>query len=83
MNGFVVVDSSVTVKLLVSEVQSENALARPWAHAGTQPVAPYLIPVEVANALHRRVVCKEVAVETAVHLLESLLASGIELREPP
>ena len=85
MNGLVVVDASVTVKWLVSEVQSENALAlaRSWAQAGTQPVAPYLMPVEVANALHRRVVRKEVSVEAAVHFLEILLASGIELREPP
>jgi predicted nucleic acid-binding protein len=41
------------------------------------------MPVEVANALHRRVVRKEVTVEAATRLLESLLASGIELREPP
>lgn len=85
MNGLVVVDASVTVKWLVSEIHSENALAlaRSWAQAGAQPVAPYLMPVEVANALHRRVVRKEVTVEAAVQLLEGLLASGIELREPP
>ena len=85
MTDFVVVDASVTVKWLVNEVHSENAhaLARSWAQAGTQPVAPYLMPVEVANALHRRVVRKEVSVEAAVHLLEGLLASGIEFREPP
>ena len=46
-------------------------------------MAPYLMPVEVSNALHRRVVRKEVSVEAAVRLLEGLLASGIELREPP
>lgn len=40
------------------------------------------MPVEVANALHRRVVRKEVSVAAAVRLLDGLLASGIELREP-
>jgi predicted nucleic acid-binding protein len=46
-------------------------------------MAPYLMPVEVANALHQRIVRQELSVEAAVHLLEGLLASGIELREPP
>lgn len=40
------------------------------------------MPVEVANALHRRVVRKEIPVTAAVRLLDGLLASGIELREP-
>lgn len=84
MSGSVVIDASVAIKWLVSEVHSEKAyaLARSWAQAGTQPVAPYLMPVEVANALHRRVVGKEVSVAAAVRLLDVLLASGIELREP-
>lgn len=85
MNGLVVVDASLVVKWLLPEVLSDKAyaLARSWAGQGTQPVAPYLMPVEVANALHRRVVRKEVTVEAATRLLESMLASGIELREPP
>ncbi|MBI4234324.1 MAG: type II toxin-antitoxin system VapC family toxin [Chloroflexi bacterium] len=85
MNGLVVVvDASLAVKWLVSEVHSEKAyaLARSWAQAGMQPVAPYLMPVEVANALHRRVARKEVSATAAVRLLDGLLASGIELREP-
>lgn len=83
MNGLVVVDASLAVKWLISEIHSDKAyaLARSWASQGKQPVAPYLMPVEVANALHRRVVRKEVTVEVATRLLESLLASGIELRE--
>ena len=85
MNGFVVVDASLAVKWLVNEVHSDTAytLARSWARHGTQPVAPYLMPVEVTNALHRRVVRKEITVEEAMRLLDALLASGIELREPP
>jgi predicted nucleic acid-binding protein len=84
VNGLVVVDASLAVKWLVPEVHSDKAytLARSWAAEGTQPIAPYLMPVEVANALHRRVVRREVTVEVATGLLESLLASGIELREP-
>ena len=84
MSGLVVVDASLAVKWLVPEVHSDKAytLARSWAAEGTQPIAPYLMPVEVANALHRRVVRREVTVAAATGLLESLLASGIELREP-
>ena len=36
---------------------------------------------QLANALHRRVLRQEVTQETAIRLMESLLASGIELRE--
>jgi len=84
VNGLVVVDASVTVKWLVNEVHSDtaHALSRSWARQGVQPVAPYLMPVEVADALHRRVVRKEVSVAAAMRLLDMLLASGIELREP-
>ena len=41
------------------------------------------MPVEVANALHRRVVRGELTVGDAARLLENLLASGIELRDAP
>ncbi len=83
MNGLVVVEASLAVKWLVSEVRSDqaNTLALSWAQSGTQPVAPYLMPVEVANALHRRVVRKEMSLQAARALLEGLLSSGIELRE--
>ena len=82
MNGFVVVDASLAFKWLVSEENSDRAqaLSRSWVNDGIQATAPYLMPVEVANALHRRVTRGELAVSDAVRLLEHLLASGIELR---
>jgi predicted nucleic acid-binding protein len=85
VNGLVVVDASLAVKWLVTEVYTDEAysLARFCARQGTQPVSPYLMPVEVANALHRRVIRREITVEEAVRLLDGLLASGIELREAP
>lgn len=78
------VDASLAVKWLVREVDSDRALrlAHSWASQDLQPVAPNLMPVEVANVLHRRVIRQEVSPETAIRLLEVLLASGIELREP-
>lgn len=84
MNGSVVVDASLAVKWLVNEVHTERAfaLARSWARSRTQPVAPYLMPVEVSNALHKRVVRGELSLQAATHLLDGLLSAGIELREP-
>ena len=85
MSGFVVVDASLAFKWLVSEENSDNAraISRAWANEGIQAAAPYLMPVEVTNALHRRVLRGELSVEDAVRLLEHLLASGIELRDEP
>jgi predicted nucleic acid-binding protein len=83
LNGFVVVDASLAFKWLVPEEHSDKAisLARFWDNEGTQPVAPHLMPVEVANALHRRVVRSELTMEEATRLMECLMATGIELRE--
>ena len=83
MNGFVVVDASLAFKWLVSEENSDlaQALSGSWANDGIQTSAPYLMPVEVANALHRRVARGELAVSDAVRLLEHLLVSEIELRD--
>lgn len=85
MNGVVVVDASLAFKWLVKEDRSDEAraISRSWASQGVRTAAPYLMPVEVANALHRRVVQRELALEDAGRLLETLLASGIELRESP
>ena len=78
-------DASLASKWLVSEENSDKAraLSRFWASEGIQAAAPYLMPVEVTNALHRRVLRGELPVEDAIRLLEHLLASGIELRDEP
>ena len=80
MSDYVVVDASVAVKWLVAELNSEEALAlvTSWAGTGVTPVAPYLMPAEVSNALHKRVVSDELSVAAASDLMETLLASGIE-----
>ena len=85
MNGHVVVDASLAFKWLVKEDRSEEAraIARSWEDRGVRTAAPHFMPVEVTNALHRRVTRNEMSVEEAVGLAESLLASGIELHQPP
>ena len=85
MSDFVVVDASVAVKWLVREAHSVEALAlaTSWAAAGITLVAPYLMPAEVSNALHKRVLSEEPSVVAASRQIELLLASGVELIETP
>jgi len=50
----VVVDTSLVVKWLIEESDSDkaNQLARLWVRNNVEPVAPYLLPIEVANVLY-------------------------------
>ena len=84
MSEFIVVDASVAVKWLVKEEDSDQAtdLARFWADEGTRLAAPFLMPFEVANALHRRVTRGELEVDGAADLMQGLMSMGIELYEP-
>jgi predicted nucleic acid-binding protein len=84
VSGVVVVDASLAVKWLVREVHSDkaDALARSWAREEVYPMAPYLMPVEVANALYKRVKREEISLAEATSLLDGLLSTRIELREP-
>ena len=85
MSGFVVVDASLTFKWLVEEEHSDkaHAILQSWDNHDITPVAPHLMPFEVANALHRRVVRGELTVEVAAELIQSLLSSRLELHAPP
>ena len=84
MNGHAVVDASVATKWLIYEPDTEKAfaLANSWTQAGVQPVAPYLMPVEVANVLHQQVRQGRVSRQEAARLIQRLMDSGVELREP-
>ncbi len=85
MNGYVVVDASLACKWLVKEKHTAeaNALGRLWNNQGTRIAAPYLMPVEVTNALHQRVRRGELTLPAATQRLESLLSAGLELYQPP
>lgn len=84
MDGLVVVDASLAVKWLVREVYTEQAftLARSWVGAGVRPIAPYLMPVEVANALYHKAAQHQLSWEVAIQLLDGLIGAGIQLQEP-
>ncbi len=84
MNDYVVVDASLAFKWLVKEIHTDEAndLGRWWNNQGTRIAAPYLMPVEVTNALHRRVARGELTLEAATQRVQSLLSSGLELHQP-
>ena len=58
MSDFVVVDASLAFKWLVEEEYSDvaHAILQVWDRQGIGLAAPHLMPFEVTNALHRRVV---------------------------
>ena len=85
MSEFVVVDASLAFKWLIEEEDSERAvtLARLWDDEGSQPAAPALMPFEVANALHRRVLRGELTVGDAADLMQDLKSFGVALHATP
>ena len=85
MNDQVVVDASLAFKWLVKEIHTDQANdpGRLWNSQGARIAAPYLMPVEATNALHRRVARGELTVEAATQRMRSLLSSGLELHQPP
>ena len=85
MNGSAVVDASLAVKWLIEEEHSAKAtaLVRHLDRGGTRLAAPYLMPTEVTNVLHRRVLRGDLSVGTAKSLLQDLMAVGVELHETP
>ena len=85
VNGSVVVDASLAVKWLVEEDDSDKAHAalQAWVVQGITRIAPYLMPFEVANALHRRVLRGELNVGDSTRMIARLLESSLELHQPP
>ncbi len=85
MNGSAVVDASLAVKWLIEEEHSDKAtaLVRRLDSEGTRLAAPYLMPTEVANVLHQRVLRGHLSVGMATRLLQDLMAVGVELHEFP
>ena len=85
VSASVVVDASVAVKWLVEEDDSDiaHALLRSWESQGVVYVAPCLIAFEVANALHRRVALGELTIRDCAHMIETLLASQLQLHHAP
>ena len=85
MNRSVVVDASLAVKWLVEEEDSDTAhvALQSWVVQGITRIAPYLMPFEVANTLHRRVLRGELSLDDSTYMITRLLESGLELHQSP
>ena len=85
MNGSVVVDASRAVRLLVEEDDSDkaHAILQSWVVQDVTRIAPRLMPFEVANALHRRVLRGEPNIGDSTRIIARLLESRLELHQPP
>ena len=85
MSSYVVVDASLAVKWLVDEDDSDKAHAvlQSWVAQDITRVAPHLMPFEVANALHRRVLRGELDLGNGARMIALLLESRLELHHPP
>ena len=85
MSGSVVVDASLAVKWLVEEDDSDKAHAalQSWVAQDIPRITPHLMPFEVANALHRRVLRGELNVGDSIRMMARLLASRLELHQAP
>ena len=83
MSGHVVVDANVAIKWLVREEHTDKALAilSTWHDEDVTPVAPYLLPFEVTNALHRKVFRGQLTVGNASRMVSQLLSSRLELHQ--
>ena len=85
MSGYVVVDASLAVKWLVEEDDSDKAhtALESWVSRDVTRIAPFLMPFEVANALHRRTLRGELNVGDSTRMIARLLGSRLELHNPP
>ena len=83
VNESVVVDASLVVKWLVEEENSDkaHALLRSWVSRDIARIAPYLLPFEVANTLHRRIIRGELTVSNSSRMIARLLGSQLELHQ--
>jgi predicted nucleic acid-binding protein len=77
----VVVDASLATKWLVNEEGTGKAahILEQWADKEMIITAPPLLPIEVTNALYKRVRRAELTLSDAVMLLQQLLDLGIVL----
>ena len=84
VSGSVVIDASLAIKWLIEEIDSDiaHAALQHWVEQDTARIAPYLLPFEVANVLHRRVVRQELGLEDSARMIARLRESKLELHQP-
>jgi predicted nucleic acid-binding protein len=81
MSDVVVVDASLALKWVLSEADSNTAIAllQRWNTANMEIIAPALFTYEATNILYRQVVTHKLSYEEVKKLLTKLLSIGILL----
>ena len=85
MSGFVVIDASLAVKWLVEEEDSDkaHALLESWVAQDVTRIAPFLMPFDVANVLHRRILRGEFSISEGALMMTRLLGSRLQFHQSP
>jgi predicted nucleic acid-binding protein len=80
-----VVDASLAAKWIVTEDDSNHALAlyEHWAAQDERMVAVHLLPFEITNILRKKMRREDLPLEAAQEALARLLAMPIQLRPGP
>ncbi len=84
MKKAIVVDTSLAIKWVLKEADSEaaEALLLEWSQNEVVVYAPPLLAYEIANALFKNVRKGEISIERAKGAFAEILLSGIELDFP-
>ena len=85
MSGFVVIDASLAVKWLIEEEDSDKAqaLLESWVAQDVTRIAPFPMPFEVANVLHRRVLRGEISISEGALMITRILGSRMQFHHSP
>ena len=83
--GPVVIDASFAAMWVLPESYTSQALdlVESWERQGIRMMAPGLILPEITNALHKRVVRRELDLPTALKAMQLILDFDFEVREEP
>jgi len=81
MKNIVIVDTSIAIKWIIEETDSEKAIAllAQWVIGKTVILAPVLLAYELTNVLHQRIRRGEANQEEAEQLLIYLLLNLVKL----
>jgi predicted nucleic acid-binding protein len=85
MNNTVVVDTSIVIKWVVEETDSDTAtsLLIKWFSEGTVLLAPILLAYEIANVLYQRVRKGTILFDEAEQILTYVLLKAIKFDTSP
>jgi predicted nucleic acid-binding protein len=81
MNNIVVVDSSIVIKWIVEESDSDTAVALlvKWFSDGFVILAPILLAYEITNVLYQRIRRGDIPLDEAEQLLTYVLLKALKL----